>query len=189
MKVKIKMLIGILVSLLTVTAYFSYANANSTQYTKIQLSDSSTDNNLYANTNATAKDLFLYYTIQGGFLPKDISISYNSSTNKIIKNDNILRVITERTLSENEEKDLSQLILDVNFFNASVNDIKPCPDCFQYGLNITMGDMTNEVHWNDRTMIDGDVKGLYVIAFHIEKLAEAIDNNTKAISQGVPEPI
>jgi hypothetical protein len=77
---------------------------------------------------------------------------------KIIKNDNILRVITERNLSNDEENDLVKLITELNFFNIFIKDNITCQDCYLHGLNINMGSKINESHWNSKSMITRDIK-------------------------------
>lgn len=107
------------------------------------------------------------YNAGGGFTGEHDYILYNSTTNHLISNykaNNSLydlglsNALFDLQLTYDQQKQLSKLIKDGNFFNTSFN-IKepPCCDIRYYELEVITPNKMNSVRWNSLN-IGGDAR-------------------------------
>lgn len=119
------------------------------------------NNNVYdTNSNEQIGDKKSYvikYSLDGGFTGAHNFIWYNSTSNHLISNYKSnaslydLRqseALFDLQLSHDQQKNLSKLISDGNFFNISFNNNQPdCCDIAYFGLEIVMDNKMNYVSW------------------------------------------
>lgn len=119
------------------------------------------NNNVYdTNSNKQMGDKKSYvikYSLDGGFTGAHKFIWYNSTSNHLISNYKSNASLNDLRLSEalfdlqpspDQQKNLSKLISDGNFFNISFNNNKPdCCDIAYFGLEIVMDNKMNYVSW------------------------------------------
>lgn len=107
------------------------------------------------------------YNAGGGFIGRHDYILYNSTTNHLISNykaNNSLydlglsKALFDLQLTYDQQKQLSKLIEDGNFFNTSFNNKEPsCCDIGYYELDVITPNKMNSVRWTSLN-IGGDAK-------------------------------
>ena len=141
-------------------------NSNNNATNNTQTNNSTQNNSNGANINNTAtfsyaqnynsnhgktKALFAFvFHKSGGFAPVDITISYNPLTKELsyMLNGNT----TNKTLSEQQVSNLTQLFTKSGFFSATENFYPAASgsaDYFTYTLIAAYGGKINAVYWTD----------------------------------------
>lgn len=135
------------------------------------------------------------YNAGGGFTGRHDYILYNSTTNHLISNYKtnaslydlgLSNALFDLQLTHNQQKNLSKLVTEGNFFNTTFSNNKPsCCDIGYYGLEVIVTNKLNSVSWTStNTWDDTNYKRIpSIVTTIVDTLDQYTANSTLLFSE------